>query len=325
MRRLLTLVAALAAAPAAAAPDYIPDPRQQFDGFSAINAPRPDVPVGALWIDGYGPTGSAAEPDNLETVRSLNGITISSKLQLSLTAGLLDLLGIDPHLRNQYSARFTDLTIIRVKDIGQLEGPAGEPRIVEALKAGSITVSTDSDIGLGADEIRRSLYSNAVPLRTDAGRTRGFSIDGRDLFIAIRVATQKDVASDWKVLDLEPDKHGGVRAQFAPYAVRISDPACLALEPVNCATFPQASLGRTDSIDSDHQPVKAFAANRSASLILPVPRGDGQGGLYTRLELLMRPACDVLKAEGCARRPRLVARLRGERLEAMDDPKAKGW
>ena len=145
-RRHAVAVATLlaVASPGRSHPDFIPNPHQTFEGFVSINAPRPDVPVGALWIQGYGPTGEAASPDNVETVRSLNGVTIDKNLQLSASAGLLSLFGIDPRLRDHFTAHFTDLTLVRVKDPSKLSGPAGEPRILEALKAGGITISSDS-------------------------------------------------------------------------------------------------------------------------------------------------------------------------------------
>src|SRR4051812_48418383 len=120
---------------ASAASDFAPNPRQAFDGFVGINPPRADVPVGALWINGFGPTGEGTAADNLETVKSLNVLSIDKNLQLELTFGLLNLLGIDPKARDHYTARFTDLSVVRVKDLTRLAGVKGEPRIVEALKA----------------------------------------------------------------------------------------------------------------------------------------------------------------------------------------------
>ena len=58
MRPLLALIplACLLSSPSVfAAPDFAPNPKQAFAGFVAINPPRADVPIGALWIDGFGP------------------------------------------------------------------------------------------------------------------------------------------------------------------------------------------------------------------------------------------------------------------------------
>jgi hypothetical protein len=93
----LVCAAALLLPPSAsAAPDFAPNPKQAFDSFVAINPPRVDVPVAALWTNGFGPTGDGARKDNLETVRSINGLSIDRNLHLSLNIGLLQLVGIDP-------------------------------------------------------------------------------------------------------------------------------------------------------------------------------------------------------------------------------------
>src|SRR5690348_12347357 len=123
MRSLLALTSAVALFTetcAVAAPSFAPSPRQAFEGFAGINPPRADVPLGALWIDAYGPTGEPAATENIEPVRSLNGLTIDKNLQLSLSFALFDLLGSGPKARGHYSARFTDLWIIRVRNLTKL-------------------------------------------------------------------------------------------------------------------------------------------------------------------------------------------------------------
>lgn len=83
----------------------------------ALKPPRAEVPVGAIWVSSVGPAGEGADPENLETVRSVNGLAKDQSLQLSLSLGLTGLLGIDPKLRDHYSARFSDLEIVRIKDL----------------------------------------------------------------------------------------------------------------------------------------------------------------------------------------------------------------
>lgn len=156
MRPLLAMIAAVALLLPTdiwASPNFAPNPRRAFDGFVAINPPRADVPVGALWINGYGPTGDGAAKENLETVRSISSLSIDKNLQLSLNLGILDLLGIDPEARDHYVARFSDISILRVKDLSKLTGVKGEPRIIEALKAGTVTVSSDTDVGLSGQTL----------------------------------------------------------------------------------------------------------------------------------------------------------------------------
>lgn len=229
MRMSLIIAAALLApAPVGAAPDFIPSAKQSFEGFVALGTPRPEVPVGALWIEGFGPTGEAAPADNLLTTRSLNGVTIDKGLQLSLTAGLFDMLGIEPRYRDHFNARFTDLAIVEVKDISRLAGQPGEPRIVSALKAASVIVTTDSDAGINA----RTMSWSARPIdgQSTNGRTRSYSIEGRDLFIAYRVAVSERIVSRAEPLRLEergPNLRTADRDSYR-YSLRYPDCASLA-------------------------------------------------------------------------------------------------
>lgn len=203
MIRSLVLAALLAsAAPAAALPDFVSKPSDAYDGYVALRMPRTEVPVGALWVQDYGPTGAGASADNLVTERSLSQVTINSELQLSLTAGLLNFLGLDPSLKNRLTARFGELSLVRVKEMTALAGPSGEPRIYEAIKAGQITITTDNDLGL---RIETRVYTQNLPVtgRSENGKRRSFSIDGKDMFIAYRVATLRTVRRESDVVRLK--------------------------------------------------------------------------------------------------------------------------
>lgn len=319
--KMRLLFALLAAVPAGAntAPDIVPKASQAFEGFVAINAPRPEVPVGALWIDGFGPTGEAASPDNLETVRSINGMTIDSNLQLSLTAGLFNLIGIDPRFRDRFSARFSDLTIVRVREISKLSGPRGEPRIVEAIKAASVTVSTDGEIGLNARAIGWQLRN--VSAETTNGRTRGSTMEGRDLFIAMRVATLRLVLSKERRLELtRNDNERFARLDDFRIAVRAGQCG----NTSTCAEPPSAGVIKMSSHPQD-KPASTmpFNVKGEVELTLPVPIADGQGGLFERM-LIERPrGCGQSADERCDRY--ITVRYAGQRLADFKSPSAKGW
>lgn len=83
---LCTAVALVAASPAAGMPDFVPSPGGVYEDFTALAEPRTEVPVGALWVQGYGPTGEGAAADNLVTIKSLTGVTINRETQLGIAA-----------------------------------------------------------------------------------------------------------------------------------------------------------------------------------------------------------------------------------------------
>lgn len=314
--------AVMLSCPAAAGPSFVPNPRQSFEGFVAINAPRSEVPVGALWIDGYGPTGGAAAPDNLETIRSLSGITIDRGLQLSLTAGLFNLIGIDPRYRDRFTARFTDLTIVRVRDVSRLSGPKGEPRIVEALKAGNVVVSTEGEVGLNARtigfEVRR------VEGTSSSGRTRSYAIEGRDLFIAIRVATPMLTSSREQELKLAHPAND-LSARLEDYLLTLQGRGCDDHAGRRCVVE-RIGIVKLNSFSPDRPDVFTPLDEQGvARLQLPVPASDEEGGLYDALRVRWEAPCEVRPVEGCGRRGRLLAQFSGTRLHDLRFPDAKGW
>ena len=310
MRPLFAIIypaALLLSGHAAAAPDFAPSPRQAYEGFVAINPPRPEVPVGALWINGYGPTGPGADKDNVETVHSLNALTIEKNLQLALSVGLLDLIGIDPKVRDHYVARFTDLSIVRVKDVSKLPGPKGEPRIIEALKAGSVTISSDSDFGLNAQSVgfQRSNLTGS----TTNDRARTYSIEAHDMFVAIRVATPELVASDERELKLSKDFRS---AQIDDYLLLLSRERCAA-PPAPCR--PSIGIAKQNSYGLQGSGGSAvIGEDFTARLSLPVPLADGHGGLFDSLLIRWIAPCPELKSDACREQPRLFARYAGTRL-----------
>lgn len=353
MRRLVSAAAFLclglniALAPVGAAvPDFVPQPSDIYERFSAFEEPRSDVPVGALWIQGYGAFGDGAAPDNLATIKSLSGVVMTRELQLGLAAGILNLFGIDPGYKKNISARFSDLTIVKVKDVAKLSGPAGEPRIVEALRAGSITISTDSDISL--DLQKRGLPGSfPVTGRTDAGRRKTWTIDGKDMFIAFRVGTLSEVRGEERDFPLR--RVGGqLEAKIDEYRVLLDLPQA---DRCACPSSPQAAGPACPDenkvwihIGKDELPTPAspgstaitVSGEESAapiSLALTVPKADGKGGLFTSLSVRIKsaskrssPEIKVPQCDRTAHRPtQLSAAYEGHRVQILSEPKAPGW
>lgn len=318
MRPLLAMSCALALLPACAgaAPEFAPNPRQAFDGFVAINPPRADVPVGALWINGFGPTGDGADKDNLETDKSLSALTIDKNLQLSLTLGLLQLFGVNPKASDHYQARFTDLSLLKVKDLSKLPGLKGEPRIIEALKAGSVTISSDSEIGLNGQNTpwqRNDAQASGI-----AERGHTYSIEAHDMFIAIHVATPELTQSKQQQLKIID---GGKSARIDDYLIAIRQDRCPA--PASCR--PQLGIEKINSQMPASLATTPVGSTGVLELPLPVPTSDGAGGLFTKLALRWIAPCSEQKAEGCGKQAKLSAHYEGTRLQDVPRIQAKGW
>jgi hypothetical protein len=347
MSRLFLLAALLAsAAPAATMPDFVPKPSEVYEGYVALEMPRTDVPVGALWVQDYGPSGEGAAADNLVTERSLSQVTINSELHLGLTAGILNLFGLDPSYRNKLSARFGDLSIVRVKDMSKLSGPSSEPRIYEAVRAGTVTITTDNDIGLDLDT---RVAGKNLPIvgRSDNGRRRSFSIDGKDMFIAFRVASQEEVKSSVEGVKLRRSEDGWQAVLHGHEFVLQTAQACGSSLAGPRSEQPSPSLLRAQpGTDSPNSPPAIGGAvapdtpqsvpagsTREKPFVLPlrVPVADGKGGLFERANVEIAPklATDNKgQATLCsASEPSLRAnvQLLGRRLQPFRSPRAPRW
>jgi hypothetical protein len=340
------LVAGLMAgtAPALAMPHFVPKPSEVYGGYVALEMPRTAVPVGALWVQDYGPSGEGAAADNLVTERSLSQVTISSELQLGLTTGILNFFGLDPSYRNRLSARFGDLSIVRVKEMSKLSGPDSELRIYEAVRAGTITITTDNDVGLKLET--RALGQNLpVVGRSENGSRRNFSIDGRDMFIAFRVARQEEVRGKAEEVKLKKNNGGWAGAidgrEFVIQTASCSGVIVAAQPSAVPAAKAQAPVGidlpdMMDPTAPRPTPKPAEASPQTnpepnpSTYLLRVPVADGKGGLFEKAAVAPTgKKSDVnAKLAFCAitaASTKASVALIGSRLQPFQNPKAPRW
>jgi hypothetical protein len=266
-RRLAPLYCALALSGCAIGPGFVPKFSQAFGRYTALHELRSNVPVGALWIPGHGPYGEGASPENLVIEPGLSEITIDNNLQASFTAGFLKFLDLDPSYRSKVTARFGDLSVVRIKDMSKLAEPSGAPRIYAGLKAATITISVVQDASLDIEAKLAGSDLNVVAKGT-AGRAHTFTIDGKDMFLAIQVATFAE-------------------AQSAARTVRVrgGQPATLDLDGLKVALtwFANGAACEVRATAGDGVAV-TLKPGAAEALMLEVPVAlDGQ--LYTGVEL----------------------------------------
>lgn len=307
----------LAATGCVGRPGFIPTTRHLYDRFTPLAEPRPDVPVGALWIEGYGATGDAAGADNLETIRSLSGFTFDADFQANLTLGILKFLDLDPSLRKKVVARFNDLSVIRIKNWSKLAGPAGAPRIYEALKAGTISITTTGAGGLDVESHALS-QNTAVVGHGTTGVTRTFVIDAKDMVFAVHVARYRPVQSmpvsvalsgkrPAKVVvggyDLTLSRHGQAGADLSACLERIG----------------YRLVRRDGSGAAVVGTVEINTKGGETDIDMPVPEAGQEGELFTQVRMSWRA-----NASGCLPRSIEVQRT-GRAVTRQSNPRAPGW
>jgi len=158
-----------------------------FSNFVAMKLPQREIPVGAKWLPGIGPTGPGADMDNLVTSQSVSNKAITSTLKRQLTFSIGTFLGLDANRSQTLDATFGNLSIVRVSDLTKIRTVrAGDQLLYLAIKAGQISIKTDtgSAANLQAGAERKNVR---VAVTASGGNTSVVTLDGSDLFIAYQV------------------------------------------------------------------------------------------------------------------------------------------
>lgn len=160
--------------------------RAILGGYTLMDAPASDVPVGARWRQGYGPIGPGTEPDNLITRRSFNSLTLNRAARRGLEIRLAEYLGLEPNSQAKLSATVSEISIASVRDAAKLGLGPGDMYLSDAMKASKITVATSSDADI---ELVTSLEQRGlrVSAKGSADGQETLTVEGVDLFFAYRV------------------------------------------------------------------------------------------------------------------------------------------
>lgn len=265
-----------------ARPAFIPPPQRAFAGYQALLRPARELAVGALWIDGHGTYGPGAAPDNIETLPGIGAVVIDNDLGVSLSLGFLQYLDLDPTLQNKVAVRLNDVTLLRVKDMTRLQGPSEQPRVYEALRAGSATITTTKEVGL-AIEARAIEQGLPVFGRGSSGRRSTFSIEAKDVYLAVRIATLRAVGSrpHRMVLGREPES-----VELHGLTVRVSSGRSDSCQKGEVSAFKGSGIV---------VPPMEFDPRTPVELKLAAPVGN-RAALFDRLSI--KP--DVAPASPCA-------------------------
>jgi hypothetical protein len=190
----------LCSSPASAqAPDY-----DLFKNFVAMKLPQRSVPVGAKWVPGIGPTGSGAAADNISAISSAATLNIDKTLKRNVAFSLGTFFGLDANRARTLDADLANITIVRVTDLTRLDSVvAGDQLLYLAVKAGTITIKTDSTT---AANLKAAAEVKDIPasVTLGAGNTAKVEMNGSDLFIAYQVMSLGQPAISQKIV-----KHDG--------------------------------------------------------------------------------------------------------------------
>lgn len=160
--------------------------RALLGGYKIMDAPTSEVPIGALWQQGYGPVGPSAAADNVVTRRSFSSLTLSRAARRGLEIRLAEYLGLQPGSSAKLSATVSEISVASVKDSVRLGYKPGDAFLSDAMKASKITITTESqaEAELVAGLTQRGLQVSGT---ASADGQETLTVEGVDLFFAYRV------------------------------------------------------------------------------------------------------------------------------------------
>jgi hypothetical protein len=168
--------------------------RSIVGGYKLMDAPTSDLPIGAEWRQGIGPSGSSTGPDNIVVRRSFSTLSLSRSARRGLEIKLAEYIGLEPNTEAKLSATISEVTIASVRDGTLLPLAVGDMYLADAMKASRITIETGSQV---AARLASDLGARGVRVTTE-GHTDGvdtLTLDGADLYFAYRVM-RLELASD---------------------------------------------------------------------------------------------------------------------------------
>lgn len=179
-----------------------------FDKYTVMITPKADVPVGARWIPGVGPSGSRTDDNvSISAGSAASKITSTTKRQMSLSVA--QFFGFSDNSSQSIDVSLESLEVHRVIDLTKLKIKPGEQVLYEAIKAKKIVFRTDN---INAAQLKANATARSIPIDAEASASGGSAItlDGSNLFLA------------YQVVQLKPAKLSTVRKAHNGQEVTIS-------------------------------------------------------------------------------------------------------
>lgn len=180
-----------------------------FDKYTVMVTPKADVPVGARWIPGVGPSGSGTEA-NVSVSAGAASSTVNSTTKKQMSLSVAQFLGFSGNSSQAINVTLESLEVHRVTDLTKLKIKPGEQVLYEAIKAKKIVFKADDATAVG---VKASATARGIPISADVstGNDSAITLDGSNLFLA------------YQVIQLKPAKISTIRKDHKGEEVTISD------------------------------------------------------------------------------------------------------
>jgi hypothetical protein len=164
----------------------VPTSPNPLVGYKVMDNPRSFVPVGAIWINNYGPNGIGVADENIEIVEGVDRYSFNSSTNAEATLSVARMVGLSSRNAKNIDVIIEGLQMYRVRDIFSLGVTSGQNVLYEAVKAKSIKIDLSGQ--LGAD-VRALLQAKGIPYNVfvRGNNKESITIDSSNLFFAYRV------------------------------------------------------------------------------------------------------------------------------------------
>lgn len=306
------------------------DPRETAlpGGFSLLEMPRTEVPLGSVWMQGYGPTGESAAAENVASESGLTALTSTVEKQRNAGFRAAPILVIAPSSKSRSALSFSEVTIHRVKKLTSLGFRPGESRISEAIRAGRLSMQVEQG---SRREASAGVRQAPVNLSGEIGRQdqANIGLEGNNLFVAYKVVTAEPRKRTEEKMRLVREGSGwkGIAGGLEATIAAPSGCGCDGAEgpcPRSWSVTLKEKVG--DPASAAEQRVTLTPGRQLIDLPATNERPAPGGALLdlTQLKAELRPLRGA--AEACQAEPPKLSLVRTTvQLRPLDEPEAPGW
>lgn len=174
-----------------AAPAVAQKKNRIFDDFKIMNAPRSNVPMGAIWTD-IGPVGDGVSDDKLSVGESFQDFTSTTdqNLKASITGNIQNYLEgtVKAELWSSTEISLESVKIVRVSSTDVLRNNIGNTILYEAIRADQVSFIIDKKKSAELKATLPQTFAGAdIISDTEVGSKRHIVAKGVGLYVAYRV------------------------------------------------------------------------------------------------------------------------------------------
>ncbi|WP_299528972.1 hypothetical protein [Ulvibacterium sp.] len=168
-----------------------------FKDYTVLSIPRENLPLGANWIQGIGPSESGKGNIDLTNKKSLSTFNLSQEFKNKLGLALFSFIGIDEQYQRKVNLEIQKMSIVRPSSITDLGLIPGKSFLFEGIIIEDFSMKYDKGLGIDLEAKIETKLDN-IDVEGNFGNTKNISVKGENVFLAYRVLKVLDVKNEKK-------------------------------------------------------------------------------------------------------------------------------